>query len=43
MKGSPIGMGDSLIAGIVLLHKGIFLTRNPKRFERVPGLFISCR
>ena len=43
VKGSPIGMGDSLIAGIVLLHKGIFLTRNPKHFERVPGLFISCR
>lgn len=42
-KGSPIGMGDSLIAGIVLLHKGIFLTRNPKHFERVPGLFISGR
>jgi tRNA(fMet)-specific endonuclease VapC len=36
--GLPIGMGDSLIAGIVLAHRGVLLTRNRKHFERVPGL-----
>jgi len=29
-------MGDSLIAGIVLAHRGILLTRNRRHFERVP-------
>ena len=42
-KGSPIGMGDSLIAGIVLANRGILLTRNIRHFDRVPGLRISGR
>lgn len=42
-QGTPIGMGDSLIAGIVLAHKGSLLTRNVKHFERVQGLRISGR
>ncbi len=42
-QGSPIGMGDSLIAGIVMTRKGILLTRNVKHFERVPGLRVSGR
>lgn len=40
-KGSSIGMGDSLIAGIVLCHRGILMTRNRRHFERVPGLILS--
>ena len=36
--GRRIGMADSLIAGIVLRHGGLLLTRNRKHFERVPGL-----
>jgi predicted nucleic acid-binding protein len=37
-KGFGIGMGDSLIAGIVLVHRGTLLTRNREHFERVPDL-----
>ncbi len=37
-SGETIGMADSLIAGIVLCHGGIFLTRNRRHFERVIGL-----
>jgi len=36
--GVPIGMADSLIAGIVLEHGGRLLTRNQRHFERVKGL-----
>ncbi len=39
--GRSIGMGDSLIAGIVLANKGILLTRNRQHFERVPGLALG--
>jgi tRNA(fMet)-specific endonuclease VapC len=42
-QGTPIGMGDSLIAGIVLANHGVLLTRNTKRFEKVRGLRISGR
>jgi tRNA(fMet)-specific endonuclease VapC len=42
-RGTPIGMGDSLIAGIVLAAGGILLTRNVKHFERVDGLRLSGR
>ncbi len=42
-RGTPIGMGDSLIAGIVLCRHGTLLTRNLKHFERVPDLRISGR
>ncbi len=37
-RGQGIGMGDSLIAGIVLANRGILLTRNREHFERVPDL-----
>jgi tRNA(fMet)-specific endonuclease VapC len=40
-RGQPIGMADSLIAGIVLAHDGILLTRNRKHFERVDGLKLA--
>jgi predicted nucleic acid-binding protein len=36
--GVGIGMADSLIAGIVMAHQGVLLTRNRCHFERVPGL-----
>jgi predicted nucleic acid-binding protein len=39
--GIDIGMGDSLIAGIVLVHRGILLTRNRRHFERVPELALG--
>lgn len=37
-KGQPIGMGDSLIAGIALTHNLPLLTRNRRHFERVANL-----
>ncbi|HEY6320091.1 MAG TPA: type II toxin-antitoxin system VapC family toxin, partial [Thermoanaerobaculia bacterium] len=40
-RGQAIGMGDSLIAGIVLRNGGTLLTRNRKHFERVEGLSLS--
>ena len=40
-RGEGIGMGDSLIAGIVLAHDGILLTRNRRHFERVDGLKLA--
>jgi predicted nucleic acid-binding protein len=39
-RGDAIGMGDSLIAGIVLQNGGTLLTRNRRHFERVEGLRI---
>jgi tRNA(fMet)-specific endonuclease VapC len=36
--GRPIGMGDSLIAGIAMAHGLPLLTRNRSHFERVEGL-----
>jgi len=36
--GAPIGMADSLIAGIVTRNGGVLLTRNRRHFERVPGI-----
>ncbi len=38
VKGSTIGMGDSLIAGIVLVQDGKLMTRNRRHFERVEDL-----
>jgi tRNA(fMet)-specific endonuclease VapC len=38
VDGEGIGMGDSLIAGIVLHRNRTLLTRNRKHFERVKGL-----
>jgi tRNA(fMet)-specific endonuclease VapC len=40
-SGSGIGMGDSLIAGIVLARKGILLTRNVRHFARIPALSLG--
>ena len=40
-RGSPIGMADSLIAGICSHRKGTLITRNKKHFERVAGLRLS--
>ena len=37
-SGIGIGMGDSLIAGIVLARGATLLTRNKRHFERVLGL-----
>ena len=39
--GVGIGMADSLIAGIVVTHHGVLLTRNRRHFERVPGLSLG--
>jgi predicted nucleic acid-binding protein len=39
--GLPIGMADSLIAGIVLSNGGTLLTRNLQHFERVQGLKLA--
>jgi tRNA(fMet)-specific endonuclease VapC len=40
-RGQPIGMADCLIAGIVLAHDGVLLTRNERHFARVPGLALA--
>jgi len=40
-RGEAIGMGDSLIAGIVLQQGATLLTRNQRHFERVEGLRVS--
>lgn len=40
-SGKRIEPGDCLIAGIVLHHGGILLTRNRKHFERVEGLTLA--
>jgi tRNA(fMet)-specific endonuclease VapC len=40
-SGHPIGMADSLIAGIVTSNGGTLLTRNRRHFERVPGLRLA--
>lgn len=40
--GAPIGMADSLIAGIVLQAGGRLLTRNRRHFERVAGLALAA-
>jgi tRNA(fMet)-specific endonuclease VapC len=40
-SGNPIGMADSLIAGIVTANGGTLLTRNRRHFERVPGIRLA--
>lgn len=40
-SGNPIGMADSLIAGIVTSGGGTLLTRNRRHFERVPGISLA--
>ncbi len=40
-SGASIGMADSLIAGIVLVHSAVLLTRNSRHFERVPELRLA--
>ena len=39
--GRPIGMADSLIAGIVVSNRGALLTRNHRHFVRVPSLRLA--
>jgi tRNA(fMet)-specific endonuclease VapC len=39
--GTPIGMADSLIAGIAIERDAILITRNNKHYQRVPGLKLS--
>jgi tRNA(fMet)-specific endonuclease VapC len=39
--GAPIGMADSLIAGIVLEAGASLLTRNQKHFRRVKSLILA--
>jgi predicted nucleic acid-binding protein len=41
-SGEPIGLADSLIAGITLARGGILLTRNRRHFERVSGLPLAA-
>jgi tRNA(fMet)-specific endonuclease VapC len=40
-SGHPMGMADSLIAGIVTSNGGALLTRNRRHFERVPGIRLA--
>ena len=40
-SGSPIGMADSLIAGIVISNGGTLLTRNRRHFERIPDMRLA--
>jgi tRNA(fMet)-specific endonuclease VapC len=40
-SGNPIGMANSLIAGIVTANGGTLLTRNRRHFERVPGIRLA--
>lgn len=37
-SGTPIGMADSLVAGIVLARDGVLYTRNERHFGRVERL-----
>ena len=39
--GASVGMADSLIAGIALLHRAELLTRNRKHFERIKELRLA--
>lgn len=39
--GHPIGMADSLVAGIVVSNGGALLTRNRRHFGVVPGLRLA--
>jgi tRNA(fMet)-specific endonuclease VapC len=39
-RGLPIGMGDSLVAGIALANGLHLLTRNRKHFQQVEGLHL---
>ncbi len=40
-KGHGIGLADSLIAGMAMVHRANLLTRNERHFNRVPGLKLS--
>jgi len=41
-EGHPIGVGDTLIAGIVLRHGQSLATRNVRHYERIPELRIEA-
>jgi tRNA(fMet)-specific endonuclease VapC len=38
--GNPIGIKDTMIAGIVLENSLTLVTRNIKHFERIPGIIL---
>jgi tRNA(fMet)-specific endonuclease VapC len=40
-SGSPVGMADSLIEGIVIGAGAALLTRNRRHFERIAGLRLA--
>jgi predicted nucleic acid-binding protein len=40
-KGITIGMADSLIAGICISERAVFLTRNTKHFNKINDLFLG--
>lgn len=40
-SGIPIGMADSLIAGIVTSNGATLLTRNRRHFEPIPGIRLA--
>jgi tRNA(fMet)-specific endonuclease VapC len=40
-SGNAISMADCLIAGIAICSNAALLTRNRRRFERVPGLRLA--
>ena len=40
-SGFPIGMADSLIAGIAVSKGGALLTRNRRHFEQIPGIQLA--
>lgn len=41
LRGQPIGLIDSMIAGIAIEHDEAILTRNPKDFEKVSEIEVK--
>jgi tRNA(fMet)-specific endonuclease VapC len=40
-QGTPLGLVDTMIAGIALAHQLTLVTRKVREFERVPGLHVQ--
>jgi len=38
--GRTIGDCDAMIASVALVHGQLLVTRNPRHFIRIPGLFV---